>query len=172
MEIIWDSMKEVRNFMENVNLKKISQNEQEWCGLGFIITGRDIRGGGKSPVNESYTLCDLDHIVVTPYWKELSWVFRNVYRHPGKLSYETFMEGFWAACTGFFLQHPSYKPEKAIEFIFNFLSGIEEQKRNANNSDMTIEEARNAEKAFNEELKIFKEAALMNRANKEGKDNV
>ena len=37
---------------------------------------------------------------------------------------------------------------------------------------MTIEEARNAEKAFNEELKIFKEAALMNRANKEEKDNV
>ena len=170
MEIIWDSMKEVRNSMENVNLKKISQNEPEWGSLGFIITGRDLRGDGKSPATESYTLCDRDHIVVTPYWKELSWVFRNVYRHPGKLAYDTFMEGFWAACTGFFLQHPSYKPEKAIEFIFNFLSGIEEQKRNATNSDnntMTIEEARNAEKAFNEELEIFKEAARMNRTKKE-----
>ena len=167
MEIIWDNMKEVRNFMEAVDLKKISRDEQEWGGLGFIITGRDMRGDRESPAKESYTLYDRDHIVVTPYWKELSWVFRNVYRHPGKLSYDTFMDGFWAACTGFFLQHPSYKPEKAIEFVFNFLSGIEEQKPSRSNNTMTIEEAREAEKAFNEELEIFKEVTRLNRKPKE-----
>ena len=77
------------------------------------------------------------------------------------------MEGFWAACTGFFLQHPSYKPEKAIEFVFNFLSGIEEQKPSRSNNTMTIEEAREAEKAFNKELEIFKEVTRLNRKPKE-----
>ena len=35
------------------------------------------------------------------------------------------------------------------------------------NNTMTIEEAREAEKAFNEELKIFQKAAAMNRKIKE-----
>ena len=39
----------------------------------------------------------------------------------------------------------------------------ERRKAAGNTRDMTIDEAREAEKAFNEELQIFREAARMNR---------
>ncbi len=43
----------------------------------------------------------------------------------------------------------------------------ERRKAAGNTGDMTIEEAREAEKAFNEELEIFKEVARMNRKAKD-----
>ena len=47
------------------------------------------------------------------------------------------------------------------------LTGKKDSKPERNTRSMSIEEAREAEKEFNEQLRIFKEAAAMNRTRKE-----
>lgn len=130
MKIIWDNLDEVKHFIDMVGLTKLCKDEKEWGGLGFIITGKDIRKDQKLPAIESYTMHYSDYIIVTPYYKELSWLFRNTYMYVEKatISGSEYIEGFWAACTGFFLQHKSYKPKALLFFVLDYLSAMENQR--------------------------------------------
>ena len=127
MQIIWDSLDEVKEFIDMVGLAKLCKDEEEWGGLGYIITGRDIRKDENTPTEKSYTIRDSDYIIVSPYYKELSWLFRNTYRYveKGTLSSESYLDGFGAACKGFFLLHKTYKPKTLLFFILDFLASME-----------------------------------------------
>ncbi len=131
MTIVWDNLDEVKRFIDLVGLTKLSKDEPEWGGLGFIITGNDVRKDEKTPTAESYTMHNSDYVIVTPYYKELSWLFRNTYRYVEQdtLSGGEYLEGFWAACTGFFLLHKSYKPKTLLFFVIDFLAAIEKERK-------------------------------------------
>ena len=132
MKIIWNSISEVKGFIDLVGLSKLCKNEKEWGGVGFIITGKDVKKDWETPTQESYTLRGSDFIVVTPYYKELSWLFRMTYEYPtyGKLTHGEYMEGFWIACKGFFLMNEQkpYKAKELVFFVIDFLAGMEERK--------------------------------------------
>ena len=114
-------------------------DEEEWGDLGFIISGRDLRGDGKSLTKESYTNHEVDYIVVTPHWKELSWLFRNTYQYveKGTLSGGAYEEGFWAACTGFFLlnKEKPYQVKELLFFVLDFLVGMERRSESVQNPE-------------------------------------
>lgn len=131
MTIIWDNLEEVKDFIDLVNLEKLCANEEEWGGLGFIITGKDVKKDWKTVAEDSYTLHNNDYIIVTPCYKELSWLFRNTYNHVGEETLDggQFLEGFWAACTGFFLMNNTYDARKLLFFVIDFLSAVEKQNR-------------------------------------------
>lgn len=131
MRIIWGNLSEVKKFIDMVDLDKLCKDEKEWGGVGVIITGRDIRKDGRSPSKESYTLHQSDYIIVTPCYKELSWLFRNTYRDVEGCGLEGvhYIQGFWAASTGFFLQHPKYKAKELLLFVVDFLEGVEKRER-------------------------------------------
>ena len=129
MKIIWDNLDEVKQFIDLVGITKLCKNEREWGGLGFIITGNDVRKEEKNQTIESYTMHGSDYIIVTPCYKELSWLFRNTYQYVEQetLSACEYQEGFWAACTSFFLLHKSYKPKALLFFVLDFLMTIEKK---------------------------------------------
>lgn len=133
MTIIWDNLSEVRSFIDLVGLEKLSRNEKEWGGIGFIITGRDVQKKSDKLAKESYALHECDYVVVTPYWRELSWLFRMTYRYPeqGRLSHGEYEEGFWMACKCFFLMNreKKYTAKELVFFVIDFLAGIEHRVR-------------------------------------------
>ena len=132
MKIIWNNISEVKDFIDLVGLSKLCKNEKEWGGVGFIITGKDVKKDWETPTQESYTLRGSDLIVVTPYYKELSWLFRITHDYPtyGKLTSTDYLEGFWYACTGFFLKYAQkpYKAKELVSFVIDFLAGVEKRK--------------------------------------------
>jgi len=166
MKIVWDNLKEVQSFIDQVGLDRLSQNEKEWAGLGFIITGRDICMDSKSIAKRSYTIHNTNYIVVTPCWKELSWLFRNTCLYPeykNNITYSQFQQCFWEACSAYIAKEKNYTAKELIAFVIRSLARLDIPKQASNTNGMTIEEAREAEKEFNEQLRIFKEIAAMNR---------
>lgn len=127
MRIIWDDLEEVKRFIDLVGLAKLCKDEKEWGGLGVNITGNDVRKDDKLPATESYTLHGPDYIIITPYYKELSWLFRNTYQYTekGTLSGRDYQDGFWSACTIFFLQHKGFTPKNLLFFVIDFLANLE-----------------------------------------------
>ena len=73
-------------------------------------------------------------------------------------------EGVW-----WLYEHTDEAYADAVAFgnAEKLLTGKEDSKPERNTRSMSIEEAREAEKEFNEQLRIFKEAAAMNRTRKE-----
>lgn len=134
MRILWDSLEEVKDFINLVGLAKLCKDEEEWGGLGFIITGTDRWNGVEKATEESFTIHTSDYIIVTPYYRELSWLFRNTFRYVERktLTGGEYAEGFWAACTGFFLMHKTYKPKTLLFFVIDFLAAIEKQNQQEN----------------------------------------
>ncbi len=78
MKIIWDNLEEVKDFINLVGIAKLRKNEKEWGG------GIDWRKDGKTLAEESYTEHGPDYVIVTPYFRELSWLFRNTFRYTEK----------------------------------------------------------------------------------------
>jgi hypothetical protein len=55
------------------NFAKKIEKTQEFGGADLVITGSEER---KKQLNENYPF---DLVVLTPYWKELSWVVSHIY---------------------------------------------------------------------------------------------
>lgn len=137
MKIVWDNLNEVKEFINLVGLTKLSKDQPEWGGLGLIITGNDVQKDGKIPAAESYTMHGSDYVIVTPYYKELSWLFKNTYQYveKGTFSGNNYIEGFWIACTGFFLSHKNYKPKALLFFVIDFLASLEKRHNQAGHKE-------------------------------------
>ena len=133
MRIIWDNLREVKDFINLVGLEKLSRDEEEWGGKGFIITGRDVQNNSDKPAKEPYTLHGCDYVIVTPYWRELSWLFRMTFRYveQERLSFRDYTESFWVASKGFFLMNreKEYTAEDLVFFVIDFLADIDDQVR-------------------------------------------
>ena len=130
MKIIWDSPYEVKHLLEIVDLEKVRESESEhgWgCG-GFIIRendGKQDEKAAKKPVSDAYH--ESDYVILTPCYKELSWLYRIMKDYPryGALKQGDFDAGFFWACKGFFLSHPKYEAKELLLFVLNFLGSMD-----------------------------------------------
>ena len=135
MKIIWDSIYEVKRLIEIADLEKVREHESEhgWGSAGFIIRESDRKPGEKEvqkPVSDAYHKSD--YVIMTPCYKELSWLYRIMKDYPryGVLKQGDFDEGFFWACKAFFLSHPKYEAKELLLFVVHFLGSIDEQTRN------------------------------------------
>ena len=107
-----------------VGVNKLCKNEKEWNDFGFTITGRDEKTGDGKLTETSYTIKTPHYTIITPFYKELSWLFRNTCRDYQKMSFETYEQSFWSACTCFFLTHKTFKPKTLLFYVIDFLSAV------------------------------------------------
>ena len=133
MKIIFNNLVEAKKFLDMVNLSKLCADEREWGCAGFIIRQDAAQKGSKEPSQKSYTRRSSDFLVITPHYKELSWLYRTLrdYFPVEKLSRRDFDMGFWAACTGFFAQHAnkSFRAKTLLLFIINFFDNVDKDMR-------------------------------------------
>lgn len=71
-----DFLLHLRDIVINNNWPSEVQNEPEWGGAGLVITGDE----GRKRYLAMHHPNDL--VIVTPNWKNLSWLLRNIYHHP------------------------------------------------------------------------------------------
>ena len=133
MKIIFSDLVEVKEFLDMVNLSKLCANEREWGCAGFIIRQETAQKGSKEPSQKSYTHRAGDFLVITPHYKELTWLYKTLrdYFPVEKLSRSDFDMGFWAACTGFFAQHANkaFRAKPLLLFIINFFDNVDKDMR-------------------------------------------
>ena len=95
MHLRWRTYADLKNVMSAVDFTKLLQDQEEWGGLGVIVTSKpenydidsSLHIGGKThyiTTNFSYR----DTIIVSPYAKELSWLVQEVFDGPlfGKMN--------------------------------------------------------------------------------------
>jgi hypothetical protein len=66
----------LREFVLNNNWPKEVSNEPEWGGAELVITG-DLNRKKELAINYPEDL-----VILSPHWKKLSWLVRNIYHHP------------------------------------------------------------------------------------------
>lgn len=89
MHLRWRTYADLKNVMSAVDFKKLLQDQEEWGGLGVIVTstpenydaGTMQRSGGKTNYMLTGIPCG-DTIIVTPYAKEVSWLIEEVLYGP------------------------------------------------------------------------------------------
>ena len=128
MRIIWDNISEIGKYMEKYGLEKICEDEREWGGRGYIIaSGGYLSKKEKISTEESKTSRGRgDTIIMTPYAKELSWLFRNLmdYEMEQTQSMRLVEECVWAASTAFFVEHKQYDAEQLVRYVYNFVCSV------------------------------------------------
>lgn len=68
--------------IESQEFKEKVKNEKEWAGAGLVITGSSKR---KNQILANRGSDNL--IVLTPYWKELSWIVNKIF-HSSEIKWE------------------------------------------------------------------------------------
>ena len=68
-----DLFLEISDLIAMSNFNEKTKNTEAFGGAGLVITGSIER---KNHLNENYPL---DLVVLTPFWKELSWVVSHIY---------------------------------------------------------------------------------------------
>ncbi len=123
MKIVWESLGEIKDFLELVNIEKLSNSEQNWGGLGYIIDDGKRSDCIVTEIGESKVINSGDKIIITPKSKELSWLFRNLYECTtyGILPSGILLDAFWAACLGFFINHQQYESKELLLFVIKFI---------------------------------------------------
>ena len=89
MHLRWRTYADLKNVMSAVDFKKLLQDQEEWGGLGVIVTSTpehynvepDSKLGGKTNYMLTGIPCG-DTIIVTPYAKEVSWLIEEVLYGP------------------------------------------------------------------------------------------
>lgn len=126
MKIIWDNIREIGEYMNWVGLKKLCSEEREWGGAGVIITS-GVGYGHEKPVTteESDAFHECDTMILTPYAKELSWLYRNIlnYTFENDINMSLVNESLWASCKGFFSGHKQHTAKQLIAFVSDFIDG-------------------------------------------------
>lgn len=124
MKIIWDSLDEIRDFIQLVDITKLAQSEKNWGGLGYIIDNGERSDLVAIKAGASEVIAEQDIIIFSPKAKELSWLFRNLYEFScsGKLSSKVLLDAFWVACKIYFMQHPVIESKSLLLFVIRFIA--------------------------------------------------
>ena len=132
MKILFNSLSEIKEFILMVDLYQLCDKDPEWGGLGYIITDKEEYYEEKEVTivtkpHESRVYNNRDTVIVTPYYKQISWLFRTLYEFVNEkkeLDVETFLTGFGVGCKGYFLINPNYYPQELMLFILDGLQRV------------------------------------------------
>ena len=113
MKIQFDSLREIKEFILMVDIYHLCDKQEDWGGAGYIITDRCYDPKEKSEIivtipEESTVIHGDDYVIVTPYHKQVSWLFKTLFEFVGshQLEAETLLDGFHVSCEGYFIINP------------------------------------------------------------------
>lgn len=144
MKIIWDNIHEIGKYIRKFGLEKICEDEYEWGGRGYIIaSGGYLSDKKKISSEESVSRPGAgggDTIIMTPYAKELSWLFRNLmnYAQENNKNVHLVEESVWVASAAFFVEHKQYNAEQLIEYVYDFVCNIFDRDEQPNRTPETF----------------------------------
>lgn len=81
MRIEFESLKEIKEFVLMVDIYHLCVKQEEWGGLGYIITDKYFDSESKTeeriaePRESRIIKRNGDWIILTPYSRQLSWLF-------------------------------------------------------------------------------------------------
>lgn len=78
---ICDELLGLKNKIDSGEFRALARSAVEWGGANLVITGSIQR---KEQLNKDYPH---DLVVLTPFWKELSWLVTSIYSNP-KISWQ------------------------------------------------------------------------------------
>ena len=144
MEIRFDSLKEIKDFILMVDIYQLCECQEEWGGLGYIITNRDYDAESKKefvvtePMESRVPKDTVDKAIITPYCKQISWLFKTLYdfvEYNKELDPGSFLDGFCPLCKGYFLMNPEHSAKELMLFVIDGLKRIADSNRTENSDD-------------------------------------
>ncbi len=148
MNIRFESLKEIKEFILMVDIYQLCDKQKEWGGKGYIITNRDYAAESKD--EEEYYVMEpccsrvikrsADVIIVTPYSKQLSWLFWTLYHfveyNNEELNAGVFLDGFRIACEGYFIINPDHSAKELMIFVLDSLQrGVDAYREQENSHE-------------------------------------
>lgn len=140
MRIEFDSLKEIKEFILMVDIYQWTDQERPWGGKGYIITDRYHHPEALekeegfimvSRPEDSRVIKQSDTVIVTPYVKQLSWLFKTLYflTMEHKLDVLSFDTGFMVACEGYFIMNPGHSAKELMIYILDAIQRMEDANR-------------------------------------------
>ncbi len=137
MKIQFGSLKEIKEFILMVDIYQLCDKQPEWGGKGYIINDRYVDPDEKREIvvanpEESKVIHGYDQIIVTPYYKQLSWLFETLYHfveYGNELSAGIFLDHFHVGCEGYFIMNPSNSAKELMVFILDGLKRVVDANR-------------------------------------------
>ncbi len=141
MEIKFDSLKEIKDYILMTDIYQLCEFHKEWGGHGYIITNRDYNKEAEKyeyitePKESKVLKSQGDKIVITPYYRQISWLFDTLYRftmYNNELDPHSFLDGFCIICEGYFVINPEHSVKELMLFVIDGLKRMSDSKRATN----------------------------------------
>ncbi len=136
LEIRFRSLKEIKEFILMVDIYQLCDKQEEWGGKGYIITNRIYDSEGKretyvtEPEESKVISRSGDKIIVTPYYRQLSWLFKTLYHFVeysnDQLGAGAFLKGFSVGCEGYFVMNPSHSAKELMLYVLDAIQRLQE----------------------------------------------
>lgn len=126
MKIQFDGLWDVKEFMLMVDIYQWCDKEKAWEGKGYLVRNWYIDDDTKEKItieesNQSKVIISdrRDFMIITPYYKQLSWLFRVLhgFGKTGYLSTSVFLTGFHACCDEYFKKTPDHSAKELMLYI-------------------------------------------------------
>ena len=129
MTIQFDGLYDIKEFILMVDIYQVCDKVKPWGGLGYIVQDwyADEKEGNRIQIEDSdqskVIWNDGDCIIVTPYYKQLSWLFETL-RCISKEDYldkGVFLNGFGTCCEELFSKSPDHSAKELMVYILEGL---------------------------------------------------
>lgn len=143
MEIRFRSLKEIKEFILMVDIYQWCDKQEEWGGKGYIIKDKYFDPDEKNktvvtrPEESKVIHAGGDQIIITPYYKQLSWLFKTLHdyvMYGNQLSAGTFLSGFHIGCEGYFIMNPGHSAKELMIFVLDGLQRMVDASRESERS--------------------------------------
>lgn len=75
LQLAIDELLDIQRLIKTTDISMLIKNQEEWGGANLVITGSASR---MEQLNNQYPQ---DLVVLTDYWKELSWIVQTIYNN-------------------------------------------------------------------------------------------
>lgn len=137
MKIQFDGLWDVKEFMLMVDIYQWCDKEKAWGGKGYRIQNWYIDDDTKekTAIEESDQSKVIipdngDYVIITPYYKQLSWLF-GVLHEFGKEGYlhtGVFLNGFHTCCDEYFKKNPDHSAKELMLYILENMQQMNDEK--------------------------------------------
>ncbi len=135
MRILFDGLYDMKEFILMVDIYQWCDKQEAWGGKGYIIQDWYINSDKeKNVIDESdqskVIWRNSDCVIVTPYYKQLSWLFHELhcYVGTGNLNASIFLRGFSACCEEYFKKTPDHSAKELMLAVLEYIQRENDKK--------------------------------------------
>lgn len=129
MKIEFDGLWDIKEFMLMVDIYQWCDKEEEWGGMGYNIRNWYMEEDRKEKITVKESTQSRVHrydggcVVVTPYYKHLSWLFRELKHQVDEkyLNAGILLNGFSACCEEYFKNTPEHSAKELMLYLLENL---------------------------------------------------